>query len=392
MLDFVLHPSSPDTSGMPVEDERLQKVTEWVSEQEDPIDGELRPELLPGPQRIFWRRACLNNKFTAALLNGIEPEDGGGVGTPFGSEGNGDCLLNSVAALFANEGGRKANLACTAITRWMPRDDWWMCFGLPSNSKNRLIIARFGGCIQLDTTVFTNRHGCSLLFVVGVDDENRSCILGRGLLRSECTETFEWILNRYEAAAGGSKPKVILTDADLAMTAAMASCWPGTLHLHCLWHVFKNVFKNCSSSFANNDDKTDMMRCFRNAAYAATPEVFATQVARLEQLVAGKKCEGYIADLIKIKTKWAFCCRPIVLTLGMVAIQRTEGLFGVAKRSGVDKKLSLCALWDRLQRLSKMIAIETVNDTPPCRWRGFPEYQRGEFLQTREAGAPSLWC
>lgn len=44
----------------------------------------------------------------------------------------------------------------------------------------------------------------------------------------------------------------------------------------------------------------------------------------------------------------------------MVATQRTEGLFGVAKRSGVEKKLSLCALWDRLQHLSKMIAIETA--------------------------------
>ncbi|CAM9607343.1 unnamed protein product [Ectocarpus fasciculatus] len=50
----------------------------------------------------------------------------------------------------------------------------------------------------------------------------------------------------------------------------------------------------------------------------------------------------------------------------MVATQRTEGLFGVAKRSGVEKKLSLCALWDRLQQLSKMIAIETARlATPP---------------------------
>ncbi|CAN0521984.1 unnamed protein product [Ectocarpus sp. 12 AP-2014] len=128
-------------------------------------------------------------------------------------------------------------------------------------------ISRFGGCTQLDTTVFTNRrYGCHPLFVVGVDDENRRCILGQGLLRSESTETFEWILNRYEAAAGCRKPKkslssgcrhnravhglshplttyvypfplVILTDADLAMSAAIDSCWPRTLHLHCLWHV-----------------------------------------------------------------------------------------------------------------------------------------------------------
>lgn len=52
------------------------------------------------------------------------------------------------------------------------------------------------------------RYGCPLLFVVGVDDENRSCILGQGLLRSECTQTFEWFLNNYVTAAGGRKPKV----------------------------------------------------------------------------------------------------------------------------------------------------------------------------------------
>lgn len=60
------------------------------------------------------------------------------------------------------------------------------------------------------------------------------------------------------------------------------------------------------------------------------------------------------------KMKWAFCCRPTVLTLGMVSTQRTEGLFGVAKRSGVDKKLSLCGLWDRLQHVNKMLAVETA--------------------------------
>lgn len=51
-------------------------------------------------------KGLLKDKFTAALLNGIEPEDGGGVGTPFESDGNGDCLLNSVAAIFAKDGGR----------------------------------------------------------------------------------------------------------------------------------------------------------------------------------------------------------------------------------------------------------------------------------------------
>ncbi|CAB1114890.1 unnamed protein product [Ectocarpus sp. CCAP 1310/34] len=282
----------------------------------------------------------------------------------------------------------------------MPRDDW--CFGLPSNSKNRLqdlgaAYSSIQRCSRTDAHKIFDRLQDSTAHVEPLVTLRCSWFPFKpSARRTGAPFCSSWASTTNVAAAFRGRAccglSVILTDADLAMTAAIASCWPGTLHLHSLWHVFKNVLKNCSSSFANNDDKTDMMRCFRNAAFAAPPEVrwqslvrcrhttpprewiglphqfappqravnitfdvscvyhcirwqvFGTQVARLEQLVAGKKCKGYIADLIKNKTKWAFCCRPTVLTLGMVATQRTEGLFGVAKRLGVEKKLSLCAL------------------------------------------------
>ena len=43
----------------------------------------------------------------------------------------------------------------------------------------------------------------------------------------------------------------------------------------------------------------------------------------------------------------------------MVAAQRTEGMFGVAKMSGVNKKLSLCALLKELQKVGKRMLMET---------------------------------
>lgn len=43
----------------------------------------------------------------------------------------------------------------------------------------------------------------------------------------------------------------------------------------------------------------------------------------------------------------------------MVATQRTEGVFGVAKRSGVNKKLSLCALRKELQKVETRMLMET---------------------------------
>lgn len=44
--------------------------------------------------------------FTAALLKGANPEDGGGVGIPHFADGNGDCLLNSAGTLFVKAGQR----------------------------------------------------------------------------------------------------------------------------------------------------------------------------------------------------------------------------------------------------------------------------------------------
>ena len=64
--------------------------------------------------------------------------------------------------------------------------------------------------------------------------------------------------------------------------------------------------------------------------------------------------------MIRNKTKWAFSCRTIVLTLGMVSTQHTEGMFGAAKNQFLEKKLSLCALWGNLKHLYKIIYIETA--------------------------------
>ncbi|CAB1105710.1 unnamed protein product [Ectocarpus sp. CCAP 1310/34] len=145
-----------------------KKVTEWVSKQEDP-DGELLPDAsqVPGELTVFstltinliiygrnvsssipvqtakelQAKGLFKDKFTAALLNGVEPEDGGGVGTPFGSEGNGDCLLNSVAAFFAKEGGRGVRSAVQTMAvklRLSVDDHFGAWYNYTSDVRERL--------------------------------------------------------------------------------------------------------------------------------------------------------------------------------------------------------------------------------------------------------------
>lgn len=66
------------------------------------------------------------------------------------------------------------------------------------------------------------------------------------------------------------------------------------------------------------------------------------------------------SPFMRSKTKWAFCCQPTVLTLSMVATQRTEGMFQVAnKTEGVYNKLSLYVLWEKLQHLHTRLLTGT---------------------------------
>ncbi|CAN0016013.1 unnamed protein product [Ectocarpus sp. 12 AP-2014] len=169
MLDFVLHPSSPDMRGIPVEDERLQNVTEWVSKQEDPIHGELLPDASQlsleqlSPSTVRLPPPCLCRR-------GLGREEG----RRRESSGPGGSGRNCFSALGKRRVERepgtkptssrlcKTNLAYTAITRWMPRDDWWMCFGLPSNSKNKLQdLGAAHSCIQRCSRTGTGALLCS---------------------------------------------------------------------------------------------------------------------------------------------------------------------------------------------------------------------------------------
>lgn len=77
-----------------------------------------------------------------------------------------------------------------------------------------LSVRLFHGCAAFTGPPCPTMHSVpqiqvSSSFFVGVDDANRSCILSQGLLKSECTETFEWVLKNYEAGAGGRRSKVL---------------------------------------------------------------------------------------------------------------------------------------------------------------------------------------
>lgn len=76
--------------------------------------------------------------------------------------------------------------------------------------------------------------------------------------------------------------KVLITDADTAMTNTARMHLPRTVHRHCLWHVMKNLRKHCNCALKDKANcyfgKLPLLqahlfrsfRCFRGRSYLST--------------------------------------------------------------------------------------------------------------------------
>ena len=70
-------------------------------------------------------------------------------------------------------------------------------------------------------------------------------IVACSLQVDETKDSFEWIYCKILEFTK-SKPKVLFTDADIAMDAAISSMLPETLHFWCSWHLNVNLTSNLS--------------------------------------------------------------------------------------------------------------------------------------------------
>ncbi|CAN0255656.1 unnamed protein product, partial [Scytosiphon promiscuus] len=112
-------------------------------------------------------------------------------------------------------------------------------------SPEQILAARsYGGVVIQDNTCLTNRYDFKLCLYVGVDIENKTVIFAQGFLSNEQSTSFDFA-NQFFIDVCGGHPKVIITDADGAMTSSVSALFPKTKHIYCSWHICKNIKKNC---------------------------------------------------------------------------------------------------------------------------------------------------
>lgn len=105
----------------------------------------------------------------------------------------------------------------------------------------------------MDCIYKTNKYRMPLLTIVGHTSIGTTYHVGFAFLESERSKDYAWVLKHIKDAYGNlglPDPEVIVTDRELALMQAIEEVFSKISALLCIWHVNKNVLKNCKASFA----------------------------------------------------------------------------------------------------------------------------------------------
>ena len=106
---------------------------------------------------------------------------------------------------------------------------------------------KFHDVIVYDTTSKTNRYEMALSLFVAIDNNYKTRIVAQALTKYENQTDFNWILQCTLQATNNLPPKVLFTDSDPAIIAAVQVVYPQTRHLLCIYHLLENVKKKAKS-------------------------------------------------------------------------------------------------------------------------------------------------
>ena len=77
----------------------------------------------------------------------------------------------------------------------------------------------------------------------------RTVILANSLLSNETESASDWVLREF-LKAFHTPPKVLFTDGDPTMAAAIRDALPNTFHLLCTYHLSKNLYTHIKPVFS----------------------------------------------------------------------------------------------------------------------------------------------
>ncbi|CAG8600124.1 15699_t:CDS:2 [Cetraspora pellucida] len=112
--------------------------------------------------------------------------------------------------------------------------------------------------ILIDCTYKTNKFKIPLLNIIGITSFNKtffSCFI---FIKDEEEDDYKWALTNVMSIFDRmQKPSVIVTDKELALMNALKIIFPKSTNLLCVWHISKNVLKNCKPQFPKETNEEE---------------------------------------------------------------------------------------------------------------------------------------
>ncbi|CAG8850556.1 8699_t:CDS:1, partial [Racocetra persica] len=111
-----------------------------------------------------------------------------------------------------------------------------------AHSKSIALTKTYNSVLLIDCTYKTNKFKMPLLHIVGMTSFNTIFSSCFAFLKSEQENDYVWALNRVAHIFRNiPKPKVIVTDCELALMHAVYTVFPKSQIVLCIWHIEKNV-------------------------------------------------------------------------------------------------------------------------------------------------------
>ena len=213
-----------------------------------------------------------------------------------------------------------------------------------------------------DTTFNTNKWGAKLGLFTTVSASGATILLGLCLISGEETsEKFIWAFERFLYYF--HVPSVVMTDSCLKIAAAINSTsLAASLHLLCIWHIFKNFTQNLSW-FCNKVDWVQVCNCFWKITRATDwrsinnfdeefEELFEVLKRASETMQSElrdprrfqKSMDWFLHDLKQKSRQWAYRFYSGTFTCGAHSTQRGESQNSAVKQTVTDANASLVSV------------------------------------------------
>ncbi|CAB5113758.1 unnamed protein product [Rhizophagus irregularis] len=181
-------------------------------------------------------------------------------------------------------------------------------FWLTSKQRNELW-PKFYDVVIHDNTAKMNRYEMTLSLFVGIDNNFKTRVLAQALTKYEIQADYIWILQCTLKVTNNFSPRVLYTDGNTVMLAAVQIVYPQTRHLLCIYHIAENIKKKAKALLCN-----DMVQNFIEDFYHMRNSYTEYQ---------------FELKYTEMLTKYVI---SKVFTAGVKSTQRVESINGVLKK------------------------------------------------------------